>query len=383
MTTTLLLSRRLNDMSTALDTDFYAIIPAGGVGSRLWPLSRADEPKFLHDLAGTGNSLLVDTWNRLVPLAGSNIVVVCGAAHQNTVERELDELRPDDLVLEPSPKDSTAAIALATAIISRRNPNAIVGSFAADHVISDERRFGFAVHEAIATARAGYIVTIGIRPTAPSTAFGYIESGAALDIADAPHAHAVAQFVEKPQLDVAIGYVEGNRHLWNAGMFIARASVLMDALRTHRPDVAGPIDEIADAWDTPQRDEVMSRLWGTVPTVAIDYAIAEPAAEAGQLAVIPGEFRWDDVGDFAALARLHNQGRPNVLVTLGENTRVLNEGASGVVVSQTSRLISVVGVKDIVIVDTPDALLVTNSANAQRVKSIVESIRAMGANDVL
>jgi len=182
---------------------------------------------------------------------------------------------------------------------------------------------------------------------------------------------------------VAIDYVDGDRHLWNAGMFIARAKVLLDALRTHRPDVADPIDAIADAWDSPERDETLARLWPTVPKVAIDYAIAEPAAAAGKLAVIPGEFHWDDIGDFAALARLHNHGRPNVLVTLGENTRVLNEGASGLVVSQTSRLISVVGVKDIVIVDTPDALLVTNSTNAQRVKSIVESIRAMGADDVL
>jgi mannose-1-phosphate guanylyltransferase len=370
-------------MATALEPNFYAIIPAGGIGSRLWPLSRADEPKFLHDLAGTGNSLLRDTWNRLTPIAGDNIVVVCGESHKETVENELPGIGADCLFLEPSPKDSTAAIALAAAVLVRRNPDAIIGSFAADHVITDERRFGLAVHEAIATALAGYIVTIGIRPTEPSTAFGYIESGTPLTIGDAPHAHSVVQFVEKPQLDVAVDYVEGNRHLWNAGMFIARASVLLEALREHRPDIADPIAEIADAWDSPERDSVMSRLWPTIPKVAIDYAIAEPAASAGKLAVIPGEFHWDDVGDFAALARLHSHGRPNVLVTLGANTRVLNEGASGLVVSQTSRLVTVIGVKDIVVVDTPDALLVTNSANAQRVKTIVESIRAMGANEVL
>jgi mannose-1-phosphate guanylyltransferase len=383
MNTTLLHSRRLVDMAAAFDNNFYAIIPAGGVGSRLWPLSRADEPKFLHDLAGTGNSLLADTWNRLTPIAGNNIVVVCGTAHKDTVERELPGLGANDLILEPSPKDSTAAIALAAAVLVRRNPDAIVGSFAADHVITDDRRFANAVREAIATARAGYIVTIGIRPTEPSTAFGYIETGSPLDIEGAPHACAVAQFVEKPKLDVAVDYVEGDRHLWNAGMFIARASVLLDELRAHRPDVADPIAVIADAWDSPDRDDTFARVWPTIPKVAIDYAVAEPAATTGKLAVIPGEFHWDDVGDFAALARLHNHGRANVLVTLGENTRVLNEGASGLVVSQTARLISVVGVKDIVIVDTPDALLVTNSTNAQRVKSIVESIRAMGANDVL
>lgn len=370
-------------MTASGTEDFYAVIPAGGIGSRLWPLSRADEPKFLHDLAGTGHSLLVDTWNRLEPIAGSNIVVVCGVAHKKTVRKELPDLDRHNLVLEPSPKDSTAAIALAAAIVHRRNPEAIVGSFAADHVISDERRFGKAVREAIATAREGLIVTIGIRPTEPSTAFGYIEIGESLEIAGAPSARRVLTFTEKPKADVAAEYVDGDRHLWNAGMFITKASVLLEELRANRPEIARRIEAIADSWDSRQRDDVVESTWGAIPAEAIDYAIAEPAAEHGKLAVIPGDFRWDDVGDFAALARLHNQGRANVLATLGDNPRVLNEGSSGVVVSQSKRLISVVGVKDIVIVDTDDALLVTNSANAQRVKHIVETIRRTGADDVL
>lgn len=365
------------------DANFYAIIPAGGAGSRLWPLSRADSPKFLHDLTGSGHSLLAETWNRLEPIAGNNIVVVCGNAHATAVARELPGLAPDNVVLEPSPKDSTAAIALAAAILVRRNPDAIVGSFAADHVIDDERRFVSAVNEAIATAAAGYIVTIGIRPTSASTAFGYIESGDGLDVASAPHAHRVMRFVEKPDVATATEYVEGDTHLWNAGMFIAKASVLLDELRANRPDVAEPIEAIADAWDSPSRQSVLDALWATIPKVAIDYSIAEPAAEHGRLAVIPGDFRWDDVGDFAALARLHTNGRANVLATLGENTRVLNEGSSGVVVSQTKRLISLIGVKDIVVVDTPDALLVTTAAHAQRVKNIVEQIRQSGDDTVL
>jgi mannose-1-phosphate guanylyltransferase len=365
------------------DENFYAIIPAGGVGSRLWPLSRADAPKFLHDLTGSGHSLLVETWDRLEPIAGDNIVVVCGKSHAKAVSHELPMLSADNTVLEPSPKDSTAAIALAAAILVRRNPDAIIGSFAADHVIEDQRRFIAAVNEAIATAAAGYIVTIGIRPTSPSTAFGYIESGEPLDVPKARHAHRVVRFVEKPDLATATGYVEGDTHLWNAGMFIAKASVLLDELRANRPDVADPIDEIASAWDTPDRQSVLARVWPEVPKVAIDYSIAEPAAEHDRLAVIPGDFRWDDVGDFASLARLHTNGRANVLATLGENTRVLNEGSSGVVVSQTKRLISLIGVKDIVVVDTPDALLVTTAAHAQRVKNIVEQIRHSGDDAVL
>ena len=360
------------------DANFYAIIPAGGAGSRLWPLSRADSPKFLHDLTGSGHSLLSETWNRLAPIAGTNIVVVCGNSHATAVARELPGLIPDNVVLEPSPKDSTAAIALGAAILARRNPDAIVGSFAADHFIEDERRFVSAVNEAIATAAAGYIVTIGIRPTSASTAFGYIESGDLLGVESAPHAHRVVRFVEKPDVATATEYVEGDTHLWNAGMFIAKASVLLDELRANRPDVSEPIEAIADA-----EAAGYDALWPTIPKVAIDYSIAEPAAEHGRLAVIPGDFRWDDVGDFAALARLHTNGRANVLATLGENTRVLNEGSSGVVVSQTKRLISLIGVKDIVVVDTPDALLVTTAAHAQRVKNIVEQIRHSGDDTVL
>lgn len=365
------------------DANFYAVIPAGGVGSRLWPLSRADSPKFLHDLTGSGHSLLAETWNRLAPLANGNIMVVCGDAHAASVIRELPDLTPDNVVREPSPKDSTAAIALAAAILVRRNPDAVVGSFAADHVIEDQRRFVSAVREAIATASAGFIVTIGIRPTEPSTAFGYIESGETLEVIKAPHAHRVVRFVEKPNIAKATEYVEGDTHLWNAGMFISRADVLLDELRANRPDVADPIDEIANAWDSPKRGDVLARAWPTIPKVAIDYSVAEPAAEHGRLAVIPGDFRWDDVGDFASLARLHTRGRANLLATLGDNTRVLNQGSSGVVVSQTKRLISLIGVKDIVVVDTPDALLVTTAAHAQEVKNIVELIRESGDGDVL
>ncbi|PTW91265.1 mannose-1-phosphate guanylyltransferase [Microbacteriaceae bacterium MWH-Ta3] len=364
--------------------DFYAIIPAGGIGSRLWPLSRADAPKFLHDLTGSGQSLLADTWDRLTPLAApANIVVVTGDAHVKAVRRELPALADDNVFREPSPKDSTAAICLAAAVLIRRNPDAVIGSFAADHVIADERRFRAAVREAVAVAREGFIVTIGILPTSPATAFGYIEMGDHMTVAKAPRAHVVKRFVEKPDLAIATEYFEDDIHLWNAGMFISRADVLLDELRANRPDVADALAEIAEAWDTDARASVLRRVWPTLNKVAIDYSVAEPAAEHGRLAVVQGDFRWDDVGDFASLARLHNGGRPNVLATLGEHTRVLNQGASGVVVSQSSRLITVIGVKDIVIVDTPDALLVTTAAHAQRVKGIVETIRQTGDDDVL
>jgi len=369
---------------TAPFEHFYSVIPAGGIGSRLWPLSRADAPKFLHDLAGTGQTLLRDTWDRLVPLSGAQrIMVVTGRAHRAAVEEQLPELTDQNVVLESEPKDSSAAIGLAAAILRQREPDVVIGSFAADHVIRDARSFRRAVGEGVAAARAGYIATIGISPTEPAVGFGYIECGQPMIIADAPHAVAVTAFVEKPNLATAERYLAGGQHLWNAGMFIARADVLLEELGRSHPELLAGITELAEAWDTPRRGAVVDRVWPRLTKIAIDYSVAEPAAAAGRLAVIPGDFGWDDVGDFASIAKLHSGGRKRDLAILGENARVLADASTGVVISQSGRLISLIGVTDIVIVDTPDALLVTTTANAQRVKSVVDALKISGRDDVL
>ena len=364
--------------------DFYSVIPAGGIGSRLWPLSRADAPKFLHDLTGSGQTLLRDTWDRLVPLSGSDrIMVVTGRAHRAAVEEQLPDLTDPNVVLESEPKDSSAAIGLAAAILLYREPDVIVGSFAADHVIKDIRGFRRAVAEGVAAARAGFIATIGITPTDPAIGFGYIQCGESLAIDGAPNAVTVKSFVEKPDLATAERYLAGGDHLWNGGMFIARADVLLAQLGKAEPALLAGITELAEAWDTPRRGAVVDRVWPGLTKVAIDYTVAEPAAAAGKLVVIPGDFDWDDVGDFASIAKLHSGGRKSDLAILGENARVLADASTGVVISQSGRLISLIGVTDIVVVDTPDALLVTTTANAQRVKSVVDALKLSGRNDVL
>jgi len=365
-------------------TDFHAIIAAGGVGSRLWPLSRAEAPKFLHDLTGSGHTLLRDTWNRLLPLAGAaGITVVTGRAHRAAVQDQLPDLLENNIVLESEPKESSAAIGLAAAILHRRNPEVIVGSFAADHVISDAERFRHTVAEAVEVARTGLITTIGISPTEPSVGFGYICRGANLDLPTAPHAHLVERFVEKPDLATATKYVASGDYLWNAGMFIARADQLLDQLQQTEPLLHEGLLEIAAAWDTPARADVVDAVWPLLTKIAIDYSVAEPAAAAGRLAVVTGDFPWDDVGDFSSLAKLLSGGRPGDLAILGEGARVLADSSSGVVVSHSSRLISLIGVQDIVVVDTPDALLVTTREHAQRVKSVVDAIKLSGRDDLL
>ena len=167
-------------------------------------------------------------------------------------------------------------------------------------------------------------------------------------------------------------------------MFIARADRLLEEIGATQPELLAGLEELAEAWDDPaRRGPVVDRVWPTLIKIAIDYSVAEPAAEAGRLAVIPGRFGWDDVGDFASIAKLHSAGRPANLAILGEHARVLSDSASGIVISTTDRIISLIGVQDIVVVDTPDALLVTTSEHAQRVKSVVDALKLSGRDGVL
>jgi len=363
---------------------FSCIIPAGGVGSRLWPLSRANAPKFLLDLTGSGQSLLRDTWDRLTPIVGADrIVVVTGNAHRASVREQLPDVREENVITENEPKDSSAAIGLAAALLELRDPDAIVGSFAADHVIRGNVLFERAVRQGVAAAAKGYIVTIGIQPTEPSTGFGYIKTGKAFTEVDAHDMFAVKKFVEKPNRSDAGRYVSSGKYLWNAGMFIARADLLLEQMAAAQPQLVANLREIAAAWNTERSAEVRERLWPTLPKIAIDYTVAEPAAASGRMLCVAGHFEWDDVGDFASVAKLLTRGRPSDLAILGDRAQILSDKSSGIIVSDSDRLIALVGVEDIVVVDTPDVLLVTTKDHAQQVKTLVDRMKLAGGNHLL
>jgi mannose-1-phosphate guanylyltransferase len=366
----------MTDVVGAMD-GFWAVIPAGGAGTRLWPLSRSSSPKFLHDLTGSGRSLLQATWDRLEPLCGDHIMVVTGVLHQATVRDQLPGLAPANLVAEPSPRDSMAAIGLAAALLERRDPDAVIGSFAADHVIGEPEIFADCVHEAVAVARTGYLVTIGIEPTGPATGFGYIHVGDRLEIPGAPHGRAVRSFVEKPDEATARGYLDTGEYRWNAGMFVVKASVLLDLLAELHPAMAAGLRHIA------AEPALLAELWPGLTRVAIDHAVAEPAAAEGRVAVVPGRFTWDDVGDFASLGSLLpvTTGIPGLKV-LGAVDLVLAKESTGVVIPGSGRTVAVIGLDDIVVVDTPDALLVTTRDRAQHVKAMVDLLKATGRADL-
>jgi mannose-1-phosphate guanylyltransferase len=352
---------------------FWAVIPAGGAGTRLWPLSRSSSPKFLHDFTGAGRSLLQATWDRLEPLCGDNIMVVCGDLHEAAVHAQLPSLAPANLVAEPSPRGSMAAIGLAAAMLERRDPDAVIGSFAADHVIGEPLVFEGCVREAVAVAQAGYVVTIGIEPTFPATGFGYIRVGDPLSVAGAPHGRQVRSFVEKPDEATASGFLKTGEYHWNAGMFVVKAAVLLDLLAGFHPKLAAGVRAIA------AEPAALAELWPGLTKVAIDHAVAEPAAAVGRVAVVPGPFTWDDVGDFASLGSLipESAAAPGLRI-LGDDELVLAKDTTGVVVPGSGRTVAVLGLDDVVVVDTPDALLVTTRERVQDVKALVDLLKATG-----
>ena len=364
--------------------DFHAVVPAGGAGTRLWPLSRAGHPKFLLDLTGSGRTLLQATVDRLLPLTGpGHVLVVTGARHAAAVAGQLPELGADDVLAEPSPRDSMAAIGLAAAVLAERHgPEVVLGSFAADHVITGQDEFAATVREAVATARTGAVVTVGIGATEPSTAFGYIRAGEALDVPGAPRARHVVGFTEKPDAATAARYLATGEYSWNAGMFVVRADVLLDHLAAQLPALHDGLRRIAAAWDTDEREARLADTWPGLTKIAIDHAIAEPVAAAGGVAVVPGTFGWDDVGDFASLGTL--LAAADGTATLGDTGDVLRlDGDGAVVATTTGRTVTVLGVPYAVVVDTPDAVLVTTRAHAQQVKQAVDAWRDRGRDDLL
>lgn len=351
--------------------NFWAVIPAGGAGTRLWPLSRSSAPKFLRDLTGSGRSLLQGTYDRLAPAVEDRFLVVTGRAHRDAVAEQLPELGADAVVAEPSARDSMAAIGLAAALLEQRDPDAVMGSFAADHVIADGAAFRATVATAVAAARDDWLVTIGIEPTHPSTAFGYIHL--AEPLAGHDGAFAVRAFVEKPSAEVAAGYLATGEYRWNAGMFVVRPRVLLDLLGAEDPDFAAALRAIAA---DPSR---LEEVWPTLPRIALDHAVAEPAAAAGRVVTVPAAFAWDDIGDFDSLAALLDG---DAVTVLGDDGLVEAQDATGLVVPAAGRTVAVVGLDDVVVVDTPDAVLVTTRARAQQVKQVVDALKQRGRTDL-
>jgi mannose-1-phosphate guanylyltransferase len=356
----------------ATTVPFWAVVPAGGSGTRLWPLSRAARPKFLLPLL-RDRSLLEQTVDRLHALAPlTRTVVVCGPSHAVPIARQLPALPEGHILIEPQPKGTGPAIALAAALIARRDPGAVMGSFAADHEVRDEAAFGRAVLAAIRAAGDGWLVTIGLAPTRPETGYGYIErTDEAVATGKEGTAFRAARFVEKPDHDRAVEYVESGRYLWNASMFIWRVDEFLNQLERLQPEVHAGVTQIAAAAGTREWDGTLAEVWPRLPQVTIDNGVMELAE---RVAVVPADMGWSDVGDWHGLGELIDRDDQ------GNSVRgdLVNAGSvNSVVWSETNRLISLVGVENLVVVDTPDALLVADRRQAQDVRIAVSRLQEL------
>jgi mannose-1-phosphate guanylyltransferase len=323
-------------------------------------------------LALTGQrSLLQQTVDRLEPLATpERTLVVCGPAHAAPVARQLPELPEANIIVEPAPRGSAPAIVLATALIARQDADAIVGSFAADHEVADSAAFERAIETAIVAARQGWLVTVGLEPTRPETGFGYIERSTDV-VAQTDHgtAYRSVRFVEKPDLATATAYLEAGRSLWNASMFVWRASTLLDEVARLQPDLFAAVTRIVEAWDSPEQERVTAEVWAALPESTIDQGIME---RTERVAVVPANIGWSDVGDWNNLGELIAQDDAGNRVR-GDLVQVASTHC--VVWSETDRLVALVGLTNVAIVDTEDALLVVNREHAQEVRRIVEQLK--------
>ena len=344
---------------------FYTVIPAGGAGTRLWPLSRADRPKFLLPLIDD-RSLLQLTVDRVAPFSTPDrIYTVSGTAHVAAIARQLPELPEGNLIVEPAMRGTGSAIALAALLIGRRDPHAIMGSFAADHNIRKTDAFHRALAIAIESAGAGHLTTIGIQPDRPETGFGYIERSDDLVL---PGAYSAHRFVEKPDFATARQFLESGRYLWNASMFVWRVDVFAREFERVQPALFGALDTIANCWVDPQQAEAVERRWLDLPVTTIDQGLMELVDD---FVVVPAEMGWSDIGDWNGFAELLDADA-NGNCTKGS---VITHNANDCVVwSETDRTVALVGVENLTVVDLEDALMIVDRNQAQDVRAVVAKV---------
>jgi mannose-1-phosphate guanylyltransferase len=355
----------------------YAVIMAGGAGTRFWPASRADRPKQLLPLgADPVEPLLAATVRRLAPLiAPENVWIATGTRLAAATARALPDVPRAQILAEPVPRNTAPCIGWATSVIAKADPEALVCVLPSDHFMTDEAGFRATLARALDAAKSGHLATIGIVPTRPETGYGYIELGDHLPGADA-ETYAVARFVEKPDRARAEEYVKGGRHLWNAGMFFFRAGAMRGAIEQHLPELAAGLAKI-------ERGEDLAAVFPTLPSVSIDHGVME---KASGLAVVKGDFGWNDVGSWESAWELGaKDAAGNVLpsdavAVDAKNNLVRLLGGAG---EASSKTVALVGVNDLVVVDTGDALLVIPRERAQDVRAIVDALKARGATRLL
>ena len=354
-------------------SNFYPVILAGGRGTRFWPLSRKKRAKQLLALDGK-QTMIQQTVARLLPLApAKRFWIISNEDLRAPIAKQLPKLSKAHILAEPVGRNTAPAIGLAAFLLLRENPEAVLGLFPSDHVIADEKHYREILQRGIEIAAAGAnIVVLGIKPNRPETGYGYIESGAPFE----GDALRVRRFTEKPDAAKAAEFVAAGNYYWNSGMFLWSARTLADALHEHLPKTATLLEEIAASFDTRKFAGTFRKLYPKCENISVDYALLEPRSAKGELAgnifCLPADFGWNDLGSWTALHEHHTaKSKPaeGNLVT-GAGMFVLN--AEGNYVHAPGKFVAVVGVRDLVVVETPDALLITTRQRAQDVGKVVK-----------
>ncbi len=357
----------------------HCVVLAGGSGTRFWPASRRLMPKQLLPLAGRADEpLIAATLRRIEPLVPPERVwISTGTRLVDATAAALPRVPRAHLLAEPVARNTAPCIGWAAATIARTDPDAIVAVLPADHFIGDEPGFRDVLERALRAAEDGWLTTIGIVPTRPETGYGYIEVGDRVG----EGVHAVARFVEKPSREKAEAFVAGGRHLWNAGMFFFRASVMRDAIAEHMPALATGLARIEEAAARGDEARALAEVFPTLPSISIDHGVME---KAERIAVVPGSFGWNDVGSWQVtweMSERDAQGNalPEGTIAIDAKNNLVRDLSPGA----ARKRWALVGVSDLVIVETDDAVLVIPRERAQDVRAVIDALTARGETDRL
>lgn len=366
--------------------DFRPIILAGGSGTRFWPRSRKARAKQVLALDGE-RTMIQRTVDRLAPLAErEDVWVITNDLLSPAICGQLDVIPQEQVVCEPAARNTAPAAGLAAFIVERSNPDAVLGIFPADHVIGDEAAFLSVLEHGIRIAASGEnMVVLGVTPTRPETGYGYIETGDALDDGSLR----VRRFTEKPNQARAEQFVAAGNYHWNSGIFIWSARTLANAIREHLSETAPLLEEIAAAYGTPEFRSVFERLYPKCENISVDYAVLEPRSAKGEhrsnLYCLPANFGWNDLGSWAALYehQLSLGKQLDKSENVAESAGNLTFDARGNYVYSPNKFVALVGVEDIVVVETEDAILITTRHHSQDVGKIVKQLAADGRKELI
>lgn len=350
-----------------------AVIMAGGRGERFWPKSRNSRPKQFLSLTSDGQTMIQKTVNRLRPLVDAeDIYIVTNSAYIGLVKDQLPEIPEENILAEPCARNTAPCIAFASAVISRKYDDAVMLVLPSDHLIGFEDMYISTLKKAIEVSLVGKnLVTIGITPNYPETGYGYINFGS-----ESGNAYAVDRFVEKPDLATAKEYLASGKYLWNSGMFVWKISSIMADLKAFMPDIYEGALRIGEAFGTDSYNEVLEREFTAFTSESIDFGIMEKASD---IYTIPGSFGWDDVGNWLAVERINEVDDAKNYI----EGNVISVGSERTTICGGKRLIAAVGVEDIIIVDTDDAVLVCSKNSTQDVKKVIAKLKEDGISDLV